>query len=100
LILVDPHELSGAVEALKLGAYDYLVKYHPIRLDEVHLRVERALECRRMLLAITYLKRVQPHMYDSERIIRHSMHLRHLLSRLQRDIDTSAHVLITGSPGP
>jgi DNA-binding NtrC family response regulator len=99
LMLVDPNELSGAVEALKLGAYDYLVKHHPLRLDEVHLRVERALECRRMLQAITYLKRVQPHTYDSERIIRHSVHLRHLLSRLQRDIDTSAHVLITGEPG-
>jgi DNA-binding NtrC family response regulator len=99
LILVDPHELSGAVEALKLGAYDYLIKHHPIRLDEVHLRVERALECRRMLQAITYLKRVQPHMHDSEGIIRHSVHLRHLLSRLQHDIDTSAHVLITGEPG-
>ena len=98
-ILVEPGELSGAVEALKLGAYDYLVKHHPIGLEEVHLRVERALECRRMLQAITYLKQVQPHLYDCERIIRHSVHLRRLLSRLQRDIDTSAHVLITGEPG-
>jgi len=99
LILIDPDDLSGAVEALKLGAYDYLVKHHPIRLEEVHLRVERALECRRMLQAVTYLKRVQPHLYDCERIIGHSVHLQHLLSRLQRDIATSAHVLITGEPG-
>jgi DNA-binding NtrC family response regulator len=99
LILVEPHELSGAVEALKLGAYDYLVNYRPLSLDEVHLRVERALESRRALQAITYLKRVQPQMYDSEGIIGHSAHLRHLLSRLQRDIDTGAHVLITGEPG-
>jgi two-component system, NtrC family, response regulator AtoC len=99
LILSDSDELSGAVEALKLGAHDYLVKHHPIRLDEVELRVERALECRRMLQAIAYLKRVQPHMYDCERIIRHSGHLRRLLSRLQQDIDSSAHILITGEPG-
>lgn len=99
LILIDPNDLPGAVEALKLGAHDYLVKQQPIRLEEVHLRVERALECRRMLQAITYLKQVQPHMYDCDRIIRHSVHLRHLLGRLQWNIATSAHVLIMGEPG-
>jgi DNA-binding NtrC family response regulator len=99
LILIDPDEFSSAVEALKLGAHDYLVKHHPIRLEEIHLRVERALECRSMLQAIAYLKRVQHHTYDCERIIRHSVHLQHLLSHLQRDIDTDAHVLITGEPG-
>ena len=98
-ILIEPGELSDAVDALKLGAHDYLVKHHPIGLEEVHLRVERALECRRMLQAIIYLKQVQPHLHDCERIIRHSVHLRRLLSRLQRDIETSAHVLITGEPG-
>ena len=98
-ILIEPGELSGAVDALKLGAHDYLVKHHPIGLEEVHLRVERALECRRMLQAIIYLKQVQPHLHDCERIIRHSVYLRRLLSRLQRDIDSSAHVLITGESG-
>ena len=52
-----------------------------------------------MLQAIIYLKQVQPHLYDCERIIRHSVHLRDLLSRLRRDIESSAHVLITGGPG-
>jgi DNA-binding NtrC family response regulator len=99
LILTDANDLPGAVETLKLGAHDYLVKHQPINLEEVLLRVERALECRRMLLAVTYLKRLQPHLYDYERIIRHSVHLRHLLCRLQRDIATSAHVLITGEAG-
>ena len=99
LILTDPNDLPGAVETLKLGAHDYLVKQQPIRLEEVHLHVERALECRRMLQAITYLKQVQPQMYDCDRIMRHSVHLRHLLSRLQGDIATSAHVLIMGEPG-
>jgi DNA-binding NtrC family response regulator len=99
LILIDPHDLARAFEPLQLGAHDFLLKQHPIRLEEVHFRVERALECRRMLQAITYLKRVQPLMCDGERIISHSVHLRHLLSRLQPDIDSGAHVLIIGEPG-
>jgi DNA-binding NtrC family response regulator len=99
VILINPDEVSGAVEALQLGAHDYLVKHQPICLDEVRLRVERALEYRWMLQALSYLKGVQPQMHDCERIIRHSVHLQRLLSRLQRDIATSAHVLITGEPG-
>jgi DNA-binding NtrC family response regulator len=99
LILIDPDDILKAFEVLKLGAYDYLCKNDPINLEEVHLRVERALERRRMLQATNYLRRVHPHLCDCEHIISHSVHLQHLLSRLQRDIATSAHVLITGEPG-
>jgi two-component system response regulator HydG len=99
LILIDPGERGGAFDILKLGAHDYLLKHHPIRLEEMYLRVERALERRHMLLAIDYLKRVQPHICDCERIIRHSVHLQHIVSHLQREIDSSAHILITGESG-
>ena len=37
-----------AVEAMKLGAYDYVIK--PFDLDDLGLRVEKALERRRLLL--------------------------------------------------
>jgi DNA-binding NtrC family response regulator len=99
LVLIDPDDLRSAFEVLKLGAHDYLPKYEPINLEEVSLHVERALACRRMVRAITYLRRVHPHLCDGERIISHSVHLQRLLSRLHRDIATHAHVMITGEPG-
>jgi DNA-binding NtrC family response regulator len=99
LMLIDPDDLLSAIEVLKLGAHDYLLKYHPIHLEEVQLRVERALDRRRIMQSINYLRRVHPPLCDGERIISQSMHLQHLLSRLQRDIATSAHVMITGEPG-
>ncbi len=99
LMLIDPNDLRSAFEVLKLGAHDCLPKYDPINLGEVSLRVGRALEGRSMVQAITYLRRVDPHLCDGERIISHSVHLQRLLSRLQQDIATSAHVLITGEPG-
>jgi DNA-binding NtrC family response regulator len=99
LMFIAPDDLHNAFEILKLGAHDYLPKYDPINLEEVSLRVDRALECRRMVQAITYLRRAHPHLCAGERIISHSVHLQRLLSRLQRDIATSAHVLITGEPG-
>ncbi|MEE8471269.1 MAG: response regulator, partial [Dehalococcoidia bacterium] len=41
-------ETQTAVEAMKLGAYDYVTK--PFNLDDLVMRVERALERRRLLL--------------------------------------------------
>jgi len=99
LMFIEPDDLCSAFEMLKLGAHDYLPKYDPINLEEVSLRIDRALECRRMVQTITYLRRVHPLLCAGERIISHSVHLQRLLSRLQRDIATSAHVLITGEPG-
>jgi DNA-binding NtrC family response regulator len=99
LILIDPADILSALEALKLGAHDYLLKYDPINLEEIHLRVERALERRRMMQAITYLRRIDPQICSCERIISQSVHLQQILSRLEREIATSAHVMIMGEPG-
>jgi DNA-binding NtrC family response regulator len=41
-------DIQTAVEAMKLGAYDYLPK--PFNLDDLVMRVERALERRRLVL--------------------------------------------------
>ena len=99
LMLIDPDDLRSAFEVLQLGAHDYLPKYDPINLEEVYFRVERALECRRMTQALNYLRRLHPHLCDGDRMISHSVHLQRLLGRLQQDIATSAHVMITGEPG-
>lgn len=41
-------DMTTAVEALKIGAYDYITK--PFNLDEVAINVKRALERRRLIL--------------------------------------------------
>lgn len=99
LVLADADGMSSALEALKLGAHDVLIKQHLSGLEEVHLRVERALERRRTLQAMHYLRRVQPYIHDCARIIGHSVRLQHILSRLQQEIATNAHALIVGEPG-
>jgi two-component system response regulator HydG len=99
LILIDPDDILSAFEPLKLGANDYLLKRDPINLEEVHFRVERALERRRMMQTINYLRRVQSPSGDGEHIIRHSVHLQRILSRLQRQIASNSHVMIIGEPG-
>lgn len=46
IIVSAADDRSAAVEAMRVGAYDYLVK--PLNLEEVHFSVERALEKRRL----------------------------------------------------
>ncbi len=48
IMLTAVSDIQTAVEALKLGAYDYLTK--PFNLDDLVIRVERALERRRLVL--------------------------------------------------
>ena len=50
IIVTAVVDVETAVEAMKLGAYDYILK--PISLDDVLLRVQKALERRRMALQL------------------------------------------------
>jgi putative nucleotidyltransferase with HDIG domain len=54
LMLTGVAEVATAVESLQLGAYDYLAK--PILVDEFRVRVEKALEKRRLVLENRYLQ--------------------------------------------
>lgn len=57
VILFTGHpEINSAIDAMKIGAFDYLVK--PIDLNELKLRVERALEKRKMGRSIATLRGV------------------------------------------
>jgi DNA-binding NtrC family response regulator len=62
-----------AVEAMKLGAYDYVTK--PFNMDDVLLRVEKALERRRLLLENReYQRRLEQRVQRQAGEIRRSNH--------------------------
>jgi putative two-component system response regulator len=48
LIMTTIENIPSAVEAMKLGAYDYVFK--PMNMDDLGMRIERALEKRRLAL--------------------------------------------------
>jgi two-component system response regulator AtoC len=51
MIMISAHgEIEDAVQAMKLGAYDYLVK--PFDPDELLLRIRKAVEARRLRLSL------------------------------------------------
>src|SRR6184192_2140260 len=56
-----------AVEAMKFGAFDYVQK--PFEIEEMELKVEKALEHRRLKHEIEYLRHTQGDIYDFDRIV-------------------------------
>ncbi len=88
--------IEGAVEAMKLGAADYLVK--PFSMAELTIVVERVLECRRLKTENEGLKR---NLVESALagLVGDSPPFRKALETLRRAADTEATVLIQGETG-
>ncbi len=98
VVFITGHgHIDGAVEAIKLGAYDYITK--PI--DDLRLKVtiQRALEQSKLLASYESLKKrlkpwdLQDTMLFRDRKMEHLMELVHTIA------DTQATVLITGESG-
>ncbi len=89
-------EVETAVEAIKLGAFDYLRK--PLEPDELLLVIERALDQRRLRREVASLRRQVPR-GPRARIIGHSKALERLFDLVERVAATRSTVLITGETG-
>ncbi len=89
--------IESAVEAIRRGAYDYLAK--PFKEEELLLRVEKALEKRRLLGEVSLLAREFRARYGLEHIVGRSAVMREVLDRVIRVAPTDATVLVTGESG-
>ncbi len=88
--------VAAAVEALKAGAYDYILK--PLDLDDIRAKTKRAVETRMLRSRITDLKRELRQEYP-ERIIAKSAKMLHVLRQAKSVAPTLANVLVTGESG-
>ena len=86
-----------AVEALRLGAHDYVSK--PFDVDELKVKVHEALERRRLKEENTALKKALVCAGDFRHIAGTSSAIRELKDRIRRVAPTSSTVLITGESG-
>jgi DNA-binding NtrC family response regulator len=97
VILTAQPELPSAIEAMKLGAYDYLPK--PARLDELHVLVERAAEKARLRRDNAAL-RVRLQRHEAVRgLITADAATTRMLSSLERVAASDLPVLIQGESG-
>lgn len=86
-----------AVEAMKLGAYDYVQK--PFKIDEVKIIVRQALEKRSLRLENVQLKKELGTRYAFDNIIGGAPPMLRIYEMVKRVANTKSSVLITGESG-
>src|SRR6186997_1680166 len=86
-----------AVEAMKIGAFDYVQK--PFEIEEMELKVEKAIEHRRLKHEIEYLRHTQQDIYDFDRIVGASGALQSVLAIVKKVAKSNTTVLIRGETG-
>jgi two-component system response regulator HydG len=89
--------IESAVEAMKLGAFDFITK--PFQQEEIVLRVRNALEKHRLKAEVDLLRAEVTSAFGVDGIVGASEPIRHLLELIPRVARTDSTVLITGESG-
>ncbi len=97
IVMTGYGTVESAVEAMQQGAYDYVSK--PFKESELLMRVQRALERRRMLVDLGLFSDEFRQRYKLDNLVGRSTPMRDLLTKLVRVAPTDVTVLITGESG-
>jgi DNA-binding NtrC family response regulator len=89
--------VSTAVEAMKLGAFDYIQK--PFDADEIELLVKRAVQDRQLRSENEALRRTVNDMCDARELIGQSLMMRKLRDQVAKIGPSDATTLIEGESG-
>lgn len=88
---------ESAIEAMKIGAYDYVHK--PFKIDEIRLIVRKAFEKKRLREELTLLREKFQTSYRLENIIGKSSKMQELFKLIPKVANSNSTVLITGESG-
>lgn len=97
IVITAYGSISQAVEALKAGALDYIVK--PFDVEELKILVSRALERKRLEQENLLLKRDLKEKYKFENMIGKSRLMQEIYLLIEKVASTDSTVLITGESG-
>jgi DNA-binding NtrC family response regulator len=98
ILMMTAHAtVESAIEAMKLGALDYLQK--PFEIDELLVVVRRALDHQRLRTEYRYLRNERDEQFDHYGLIGRSRTMAEIIARAERVAKTKSTVLITGETG-
>jgi DNA-binding NtrC family response regulator len=97
VVLTGHPDVTTAIEAMKLGAYDYLTK--PFKLAEVEIVLRRAAERRRLTQENTALRRMVAQRGQPPLVLGESGAMASVLATVERIAAADANVLIEGESG-
>lgn len=97
IILTAYGSVETAIEAMKLGTFDYVTK--PFKMDELLITIQRALEYSRALSENLELKEELVGRYKFANIVAESPAMRNVCEMIKRVAPADTTVLITGESG-
>ena len=97
IVMTGYGTVESAVEAMQAGAHDYISK--PFQETELIVRVERALEKRRLLVDVGLFGDDFKSRYKLDALVGRSAPMRELLTKIIRVAPTDVTVLVTGESG-
>ncbi len=90
-------EIQSAVRAIKLGAYEYIIK--PFLVDDVINIINRALEKRSLMKQVTYLRNELERVHPFDEIIGEDERMNKIFDLISSIADSDGGVLIQGESG-
>ena len=90
-------KVESALEAMKLGAYDYITK--PFKVDELQLTIQRALDHQADRREIKNLRQAVKEKFRFENIIGTSQRMQEIYNLIAKVADTDSTILIQGESG-
>lgn len=97
IMLTAYGSVETAIEAMKLGAFDYVTK--PFKVDELLLTIQRALDYRKALAENSRLKAQFKTRYRFENIVAESPAMKNVCELIDRVAPTDTTVMIYGESG-
>jgi len=97
IVMTGYGTVESAVAAMQQGAHDYVSK--PFKEEELLVRVQRALEKRKLLVDVGLFSDEFRRRYKLEELVGRSAPMRELLTKVVRIAPTEVTVLITGESG-
>ncbi len=97
IMVTAVNEIQSAVKAIKLGAYEYIIK--PFVVDDVLTVIRRALEKRRLVKEVAYLRNELERYHPFEKMVGKNKKMRKIFDLISTIAISDGTVLVQGESG-